>query len=99
MQAGVYAGVLHYLKAIEAGKQVDDGAAVVAQMKEMPTSDPLFGEGEVRVDGRKIHPMYLFRVKAPSASTGDWDFYDLVATIPADKAFRPLDQGGCELVK
>src|SRR5690606_13166112 len=99
VQAGVYAGVLHYLKAIEAGGQAEDGAAVVAKMKELPTSDPLFGEGEIRIDGRKLHDMYLFRVKSPEASSGEWDFYDLVATIPADKAFRPLDEGGCALVK
>lgn len=98
VQAGVYAGVLHYLKAIEAldGK---DSAAVMAKMKEMPTDDPLFGKGQIRVDGRKVHDMYLFRVKKPEESKGPWDYYELVATIPADKAFRPLADGGCELVK
>jgi branched-chain amino acid transport system substrate-binding protein len=98
VQAGVYAGVLHYLKAVEAtaGK---DAAAVMAKMKEMPTEDPLFGKGSVRQDGRKIHDMYLFKVKTPEQSKGPWDYYDLVATIPADKAFRPLADGGCELVK
>jgi branched-chain amino acid transport system substrate-binding protein len=98
VQAGVYAGVLHYLKAVEAtgGK---DAAAIMAKMKEMPTDDPLFGKGSVRVDGRKIHDMYLFKVKSPEQSKGAWDYYDLVATIPADKAFRPLEDGGCPLVK
>jgi branched-chain amino acid transport system substrate-binding protein len=98
VQAGVYAGTLHYLKAIEAtgGK---DAAAVMAKMKEMPTEDPLFGKGSVRQDGRKIHDMYLFKVKTPDQSKGAWDYYELVATIPADKAFRPLADGGCELVK
>ena len=70
VQAGVYSGVLHYLKAVEALGDKEAGDAVVAKMKEMPTSDPLFGEGEIRVDGRKIHDMYLFKVKAPDASTG-----------------------------
>ena len=98
VQAGVYAGVLHYLKAVDAldGK---DSAAVMAKMKEMPTDDPLFGKGTIRVDGRKIHDMYLFKVKSPDQSKGEWDYYETVATIPADKAFRPLNEGGCELVK
>ena len=71
----------------------------MAKMKEMPTDDPLFGKGEIRADGRKIHDMYLFKVKTPEASKGPWDYYKLVATIPADKAFRPLADGGCPLVK
>ena len=98
VQAGVYAGVLHYLKAIEATGS-KDAKTVMASMKATPASDPLFGEGEVRADGRKIHDMYLFKVKAPEASTGPWDYYELVATIPADKAFRPLADGGCPLVQ
>jgi len=98
IQAGVYAAVLHYLKAVEAvgGK---DPAAVMAKMKEMPTDDPLFGKGVVRADGRKVHDMYLFRVKKPDQSKGEWDLYETVATISADKAFRPLADGGCPLVK
>jgi len=98
IQAGVYASVLHYLKAVEAVGSKDT-AAVMAKMKEMPTDDPLFGKGVVRVDGRKVHDMYLFRVKKPADSKGEWDLYDTVATIPADKAFRPLADGGCSLVK
>lgn len=98
VQAGVYAGVLHYLKSVEAtgGK---DTAALMASMKAMPTSDPLFGEGSIRADGRKIHDMYLFQVKTPTESTAPWDYYKLLATIPAAEAFRPLADGGCELVK
>ena len=98
VQAGVYAGVLHYLKAVEALGTDEPGDAVVAKMKELPTSDPLFGEGEIRVDGRKIHDMYLFRVKSPDQSSGAWDYYETVATIPGAQAFRPLEDGGCELV-
>ncbi len=97
-QAGVYSAVLHYLKAVEALKS-DDGTAVIAKMKAMPTGDPLFGKGTIREDGRKIHPMYLFEVKKPSESNGPWDLYTLRATVPAAEAFRPLDQGGCPLVK
>ena len=97
-QAGVYAGVLHYLKAVEALKSAKDGKAVVAKMKGMPTDDPLFGKGEIRADGRKIHDMYLFEVKKPEELKGPWDYYQLLATIPADKAFQPLNEGGCPLV-
>ncbi len=95
--AGVYAGTLHYLKAVAALKSAADGKAVVAQMKKMPTDDPLFGKGTIRADGRKLHPAYLFEVKAPSESKYPGDFYKLKATIPADEAFRPLKDGGCPL--
>jgi branched-chain amino acid transport system substrate-binding protein len=98
VQAGVYSGVLHYLKAVEALKSAKDGKAVVAKMKETPTDDPLFGKGVVRADGRKTHDMYLFEVKKPEESKGPWDYYKLLTTIPADKAFRPLNEGGCPLV-
>jgi branched-chain amino acid transport system substrate-binding protein len=98
IHAGVYSGVLHYLKSVDALKG-DDGTKVIAKMKEMPTDDPLFGKGMVRVDGRKIHPAYLFEVKKPSESKGPWDYYKVRATIPADQAFRPLKDGECPLVK
>ncbi len=99
VQAGVYAGLLHYLKAVNALQADGDGAKVVAEMKKLPTDDPLFGKGTIRIDGRKIHPAYLFEVKKPSESKYAWDYYKLLATIPADKAFRPLNEGGCPLVK
>jgi branched-chain amino acid transport system substrate-binding protein len=99
IHAGVYSAVTHYLKAVEALKSDADGGKVVAKMKEMPTDDQLFGKGTIREDGRKIHPMYLFEVKKPAESKAPWDYYKLRATIPADQAFRPMDQGGCPLVK
>ena len=98
VHAGVYSSVLHYLKAIDAIKS-DDGTKVIAQMKKMPTDDPLFGKGTVRADGRKIHPVYLVEVKKPSESKAPYDYYKIRATIPADQAFRPLADGGCPLVK
>ena len=98
IHAGVYAAVLHYLKAVEALKS-DDGTKVIEKMKATPTDDPLFGKGSIRADGRKIHPAYLFEVKKPAESKGPWDYYKLRATIPAEQAFRPLDQGDCPLVK
>jgi branched-chain amino acid transport system substrate-binding protein len=101
VQAGVYAGVTHYLKALKAlgGDGEGDGKVVVAKMKEIPTEDPLFGKGTIRADGRKIHDMYLFEVKTPDESTQPWDYYKLRSTIPAAEAFRPLAEGGCPLAK
>jgi len=95
--AGNYGGMLHYLKAVEAA-QTTDGVKVVHKMKELPTEDVTFGKGRVREDGRHIHPMYLWQVKKPAESKAKWDYYTLVKTIPADEAWRPLDQGGCPLV-
>jgi len=99
MQAGVYSAVLHYLKAVDKVGSPADGAAVVAAMKAMPTDDILYGKGVIRADGRKIHPLYLLQVKTPDESKSEWDIFKVVGTIPADKAFRPLNEGGCPLVK
>jgi branched-chain amino acid transport system substrate-binding protein len=101
VQAGDYAAPLHYLKAVAdmgvpAAKA--DGAAAVARMKAMPTDDDCFGHGQIRADGRKIHPSYLFQAKSPAESKQPWDGLKLVATTPADQAFRPLAAGGCKLV-
>jgi branched-chain amino acid transport system substrate-binding protein len=98
VQAGVYSGVLHYLKAVQAVGSAKDALKVVAKMKEIPTDDPLFGKGTVRADGRVLHNSYLFEVKKPEESKGPWDYYKLISTTPADKAFRPMSEGGCPLV-
>ncbi|HEY5896368.1 MAG TPA: ABC transporter substrate-binding protein, partial [Burkholderiales bacterium] len=98
MQAGVYSAVLHYLKAVDKVGNAEDGRAVVAAMKAMPTDDPIFGKGTIRADGRKLHPMYLFQVKGPKESKEDWDVFKLVATVPAEQAFRPMSEGKCALV-
>jgi branched-chain amino acid transport system substrate-binding protein len=98
VQAGVYSGVTHYLKAVAALKSAGDGKATVAKMKELGTDDPLFGKGTIRADGRKIHDAYLFEVKTPSESKHAGDFYNVRATVPAAEAFRPLKDGGCPLV-
>jgi len=98
--AGVYAGVLHYLKALDAmGGNPHDGAKVVAKMKEIPTDDPLFGKGPLRIDGRRIIPAYLFEVKKPEESKYPWDYYKLVATISPEDAAKPLKDSECPLVK
>jgi branched-chain amino acid transport system substrate-binding protein len=96
--AGVYAAVLHYLKAVAETKSAADGKAVVDEMKKLPTDDPLFGKGVVRADGRKIHPAYLFEVKKPEQSKYPGDDYILRATIPAAEAFRPMKDDNCPLV-
>jgi len=98
--AGVYAGVLHYLKAMEAlGGNPHDGAKVVAKMKELPTDDPLFGKGPLRADGRRIIPAYLFEVKKPEESKYPWDYYKQIATISPEDAAKPLEASDCPLVK
>ncbi|HVR55302.1 MAG TPA: ABC transporter substrate-binding protein [Pseudolabrys sp.] len=99
MQAGVYSAVLHYLKAVEKVGSPSDGTAIVVAMKAMPTDDILYGKGTIRADGRKVHPLYLLQVKTPEESKSQWDVFKIVGTIPADKAFRPLNEGGCPLVK
>ena len=99
VHAGVYSSVLHYLKAVEALKDDTDGVKIVDKMKATATDDPLFGKGTIRVDGRKVHPAYLVQVKTPAESKAPWDYYKVMATIPADQAFRPLKDGGCSLVK
>ena len=100
VQAGVYSGLVHYFKTLEAmGGNPHDGAKVVAKMKELPTDDPLFGKGTIRADGRKLHPAYLFEVKKPSESKGPWDFYKLVGTVPGEQAFTPLSESKCPLLK
>ncbi len=99
--AGCYSAVLHYLKAVSVlgpAKAKASGRAVIEQMKAMPTDDPLFGKGRIRVDGRKIHDMYLFQVKSPAESKSEWDTYKLIRTIPAEQAFRPLSEGHCPMV-
>ena len=100
--AGCYAGTLHYLKAVNkigAAAAKTDGKAAVAAMKALPTDDDCFGKGSVRADGRGMFNAYLFQVKKPSESRAKWDYYNLVQTSPPEKAWRPLAEGGCPLVK
>ena len=78
---------------------MSDGRKVIETMKSITKDDPLFGKGEIRPDGRAIHPVYLFEAKAPSQSKGPWDLYKLVETIPGDQGFRPMRDGDCPLIK
>lgn len=98
--AGVYASVLHYLKAVEAlGGNPHDGAKVVAKMKEIPTDDPLFGKAPLRADGRRIIPAYLYEVKKPDESKYPWDYFKLVSTISPEDAAKPIEKSECPLLK
>jgi branched-chain amino acid transport system substrate-binding protein len=96
-QAGVYSATMHYLKAVRAADS-DDAQQVMAQMKKTPVSDFFAKNGRIRDDGRMVHDMYLFQVKKPSESQGPWDYYKLIATIPADEAFQPLSASRCPLI-
>jgi len=97
IQAGLYSATMHYLKAIEA-IGTDEAPKVMTQMRATPINDFFAKGGKIRVDGRMVHDMYLFEVKKPSESKNEWDLYKLLATVPGDEAFRPLDKGGCPLV-
>jgi branched-chain amino acid transport system substrate-binding protein len=101
VHAGQYSAVTHYLKAVTKvgyDKAKASGLAVIEAMKAMPTNDPLFGDGQVRKDGRVTHNLYLFEVKSPEQSKEAWDYYNLKRTVPASEAFRPINQGGCKMV-
>jgi branched-chain amino acid transport system substrate-binding protein len=97
-QAGVYSSTLAYLRAV-ARAGTDDARQVVPEMKRVPIDDPLFGPTTIREDGRAVHAMHLFQVKAPGESSGPWDYYRLVQTIPGDEAFRPMAEGNCAMVR
>ena len=102
IQAGCYGSALHYLKAVAAlgpAKAKADGAAAVAQMKAMRTMDDAFGPGSIRGDGRALFPAFLFKTRAPGDIKNGWDLLDLVAATPATEAWRPIDEGGCSLMK
>ena len=96
--AGDYSSTMHYLKALEAAGTTD-APAVMAKMREMPVNDFFAKNGRVREDGRFVHDMYVYKVKTPAESKGEWDMLKLVTTIPGDKAFRPLSESRCPLVK
>jgi len=98
LQAGVYSGVLHYLKAVRQAGALD-APTVMAAMQAVPAEDDAMGKGAVRKDGRAIHDFHLFQVKSLAESKGPWDDYKLVLTVPADQAFRPLRDGGCPLAR
>ena len=96
--AGDYSSTMHYLKAIEAAG-TDEAQAVMAKMRELPINDFFAKNGRIREDGRMVHDMYVYEVKKPSESKGEWDYYKLREIIPGDQAFRPLKDSVCPLVK
>jgi len=97
-QMGAYSSVKHYLKAVEAAGSTD-AKAVMAKMREMPINDVFTRNGRLREDGMMVHDMYLFQVKSPQESKAPWDYYKVISTVPADKAFLPLSESACPLVK
>lgn len=96
--AGDYSSTMHYLRAVEAAG-TDEAQAVMKKMREMPVNDFFAKNGRIREDGRMVHDMYVYEVKKPSESKGDWDFYRLREVIPGDQAFRPLKDSACPIVK
>jgi|TARA_R110000787_G_scaffold26548_7_gene74139 branched-chain amino acid transport system substrate-binding protein len=98
VQAGVYSSTMAYLEAVKELGSAEDGKAVVAKMKEMDITDPLFGKVKIRGDGRALHNMYLFEVKSADESTGEWDLYNQISSITGEEAFLPmLDE--CDFTK
>jgi branched-chain amino acid transport system substrate-binding protein len=98
VQAGVYSATHHYLEAVKA-IGTKDPDKVMAKMRETPINDFMTKNGQLRIDGRVVRDMYLLQVKKPEESKGPWDYINVVQKVPGDQAFRPLDQGGCPLVK
>ncbi|MCL8382908.1 MULTISPECIES: ABC transporter substrate-binding protein [Xanthobacter] len=96
--AGDYSSTMHYLKAVQAAG-TDEAQAVMAKMREMKVNDFFAKDGYIRADGRFVHDMYVYQVKTPAESKGPWDYYKLVTVIPGDRAFRPLSESACPLVK
>ena len=102
VQAQAYSCAFHYLRAVESIGLVRakaSGLEAVEAMKRLPTDDDAHGPGSVRADGRKLHPTYLFQAKTPAESKGPWDYLKLLATTPAEQAFRPIADGGCPFMK
>lgn len=99
LQANVYAAVTHFLRAADALGSSADGRAVVAKMKALPTEDSIFGRGVIRADGRRVSPVYVFNVKSPAESRGRYDVYRLEREVPIEEAYRPVEQGGCPLLR
>lgn len=98
VQASAYGAVMHYLNAVKAVGE-DDAIKVAARMKETPVNDFMTKNGKIRADGRVVRDMYIFRVKTPAASKGEWDLYETLATIPGEEAFQKADPAACPLVK
>ena len=97
-QAGVYSAIHHYLEAVQAVGSKDPDK-VMAKMRATPINDFMTHNGKLRIDGRVLRDLYLFEVKSPAESKEPWDYFTELRKIPANEAFRPLDQGGCPLVE
>ncbi len=97
LQASAYGAVMHYLKAVkEAG--TDTTGAVLKAMRALPVNDFMTDDGRIRADGRTERALYVFRVKTPAQSKGDWDLYEQLSAIPGNQAFSPPSPA-CNLVR
>ena len=94
VHAGTYSAVTQYLKAIRAAG-TDDADAVAKKLREMPVDDFFARNGKVLPNGRMVHDMYLFQVKAPGESKGPYDYYKHLSTISGDQAFATVAESGC----
>jgi branched-chain amino acid transport system substrate-binding protein len=97
-QASTWGAVTHYLKAVQAAG-TDETGAVMEKMRAMPINDFMTRNGILRVDGTVVRDMFLLRARQPAQSHGEWDLLEVAEIIPGKDAFRPLDQGGCPLVR
>lgn len=98
IHAGTYGAVMHYLKAVKAAGTLD-GPTIATKMRELPVNDFMTKDGRIRRDGRLVRDMYLFRVKSPVESKYKFDYYEKLATIPGNEAFRSMEDGKCPLLK
>jgi branched-chain amino acid transport system substrate-binding protein len=96
--AGVYSSVMAYLDAAH-DVEGNDAARIIPRLKQQPIDDPLFGPVTIRADGRAIHNMYILKAKDPKNAKSKWDLLDQAGVLTGDEAFRPINQGGCKLVK
>jgi branched-chain amino acid transport system substrate-binding protein len=95
--AGNYSAALQYLEAVQAAG-TDDADDVVARLEGRKLDDVFLRNGEIRArDHSVVHDAYLVRVKKPAEVKEDWDYEEIVTTIPAAKAFPPAEKFGCSL--
>jgi branched-chain amino acid transport system substrate-binding protein len=92
----------HYPKGVVAlgvKKAKTSGLDAINWMKANPSEGDCFGKASIRADGRFLTIGYLFRVKKPSQSKSPWDVFNVLASTPADQAFRQMAEGGCDFIR
>lgn len=94
---GNYSAATQYLEAVQAAG-TDDADTIVEELEGKKIDDVFLRNGEIRAeDHRVIHDVYLARVKSPEQVTEEWDYEEIIATIPAEEAFRPVEESGCSM--